>query len=103
MKLKFLSALAIVLAFSITNADAQIRKKAKNQHHRIKQGVKSGEITKAEAVNLRNDQKEIRQDVKEAKLDDGKITKDERKEIKKDQRQASRKIFRKKHNKRDRG
>lgn len=103
MKLKLLSALAIVLAFSITSADAQIKHRAKSQHHRIKQGVKSGELTKAEAKNLRNDQKEIRQEVKEAKKDDGKITRDERKEIKQDQKQASRKIFRKKHNKRDRG
>lgn len=103
MKIKILSALAIVLAFSITNADAQIKQRAKNQHHRIKQGVKSGEITKAEAVNLRNDQKEIRQDVREAKVNDGKITKGERKEIKQEQRQASRKIFRKKHNLKDRG
>ena len=103
MKSKILSALAIVLVLSATSAEAQIKQRAKNQHHRIKQGVRSGEITKAEAVNLRKDQKEIRQDVKEAKLDDGKITKDERKEIKQEQRQTSRKIFRKKHNKRDRG
>lgn len=48
-----------------------------------------------------NDQKEIRQDVKEARAD-GTVTKDERKDIKQDQRQASRKIYRKKHNNRDR-
>ncbi|MFT3681822.1 MAG: hypothetical protein QM791_16235 [Ferruginibacter sp.] len=102
MKSKIFAVLAIIMAVSITDASAQIRKRAKNQHQRIKQGVKSGELTKAEAVNLRNDQKEIRQDVKEAKTDDGKITKDERKEIKQEQRKTSRKIFRKKHNNRDR-
>ena len=103
MKSKIFAALAIIMAVSIGSTDAQIRQRAKNQHQRIKQGVRSGELTKAEAVNLRKDQKEIRQEVKEAKTDDGKITKDERKEIKQDQRQESRKIFRKKHNKRDRG
>ncbi len=103
MKVKLLAALAIILAATTTDATAQIRHRAKHQHQRIKQGVRSGEITRAEAKNLREGQKEIRQDVREAKKDDGKITRDERKEIKQDQRQESRKIFRKKHNRRDRG
>ena len=102
MKAKFLAAIAIVMAISISSTQAQVVKRAHNQHHRIKQGVRSGELTKAEATNLRNGQKEIRQDVKEAKAD-GTVTKGERKEIRQDQKQESRKIFRKKHNKRDRG
>ncbi len=102
MKAKFLTAIAIVLAFSISSANAQIVKRAHNQHQRIRQGVRSGELTKAEATNLRNGQKEIRQDVKEAKAD-GKVTKTERKEIRQDQNQENRKIFRKKHNRRERG
>ena len=102
MKAKFLAAIAIVMAISISSTQAQEVKRAHNQHNRIKQGVRSGELTKAEATNLRNGQKEIRQDVKEAKAD-GTVTKGERKEIRKDQNQESRKIFRKKHNKRDRG
>ena len=101
MKAKFLAAIAIVMAISISSTQAQEVKRAHNQHNRIKQGVRSGELTKAEAANLRNGQKEIRQDVKEAKAD-GNVTKGERKEIRKDQNQESRKIFRKKHNKRDR-
>lgn len=101
MKAKILAAIAIVMAFSISSADAQVVKRAKVQHQRIRQGVRSGELTKAEAINLRNGQKEIRQDVKEAKAD-GTISKDERKDIRQDQNQESRKIFRKKHNRRDR-
>lgn len=92
---------AILMALVINNADAQTVRRARNQHQRIKQGVRSGELTRAEAVNLRTDQKEIRQDVKEAKAD-GVVTPEERKEVRQDQRQASRKIFRKKHNNRDR-
>jgi hypothetical protein len=101
MKMKLLLSVVIVLCFNLGTADAQVVKRAKNQHHRIKQGVKSGELTKAEAANLRTGQKEIRQEVKDAKAD-GVITKDERKEVKKDQRRESRKIFRKKHNERER-
>lgn len=101
MKLKFLLASVILAAFTISNADAQTVKRAKNQHQRIRQGVKSGELTRAEAANVRNDQREIRQDVKEAKAD-GVVTAEEKKEIKQEQRQASRKIYRKKHNARTR-
>ena len=101
MKFKILSVCLIALGLGINNADAQIVKQTRHQHHRIKQGVKSGELTKGEAVNLRNDQKDIRKEVKDAKAD-GTITPSERKEIRKDQKKESRKIFRKKHNKKER-
>lgn len=102
MKAKFVLAAAILLVLNSSSAQAQIVRKAHSQHARIKQGVRSGELTRAEAVNLRNGQKEIRQEVKAAKAD-GVVTTAERKEIKQDQRQESRKIARKKHNRRDRG
>ena len=101
MKATVLAA-AILLGAIFSTADAQtVKQKGKNERHRISQGVKSGELTKAEAKNLAKGQKEIHQDVKEAKAD-GVVTKEEKKEIKQDQRQESRKIYRKKHNKRDR-
>ena len=99
MNTKFLFAAAIICALGISAANAQVKKTAKHQHTRIKQGVKSGELTKSETKNLVRDQKEIRQDVKSAKSD-GIVTGAEKKEIRKDQRQASREIHRKKHNKR---
>lgn len=101
MKSKFLLATAIIFALGIGTTEAQIKKTAHNQNARIKQGVKSGELTKAETKNILNDKKEIRQDVREAKSD-GIVTPGEKKEIRQDQRQTSRKIYRKKHNKRDR-
>jgi uncharacterized membrane protein YebE (DUF533 family) len=102
MKVKLLAAAIVALSLSISSVNAQtIKQKAKNERHRIRQGVKSGELTKAEARNVINDQKEIRQEVKAAKAD-GTVTAAERKDIKQDQRQASRKIYRKKHNNRDR-
>lgn len=100
MKTKFL-AVAIAIGLSIGSADAQIRHRVQNQHHRIRQGVKSGELTKRETRNLVNDQRELHQDVKLAKSD-GKITAGEKKIIKKEENQNSREIYRKKHNKRDR-
>lgn len=101
MKTKFLVVAIITLFAGISDAGAQA-KRAHHQRQRINQGVRSGELTKAEARNLRNDQKEIRQDVKLAKAD-GKATKAERKIIRKERKKESREIFRKKHNNRDRG
>ena len=101
MKIKFVVAAAIIMALSISNTNAQVAPNKPTSNQRIKQGIKSGELTKSETKNLVRDQKEIRQDVKSAKSD-GILTGDEKKEIRKDQRQASREIYRKKHNKRDR-
>ena len=101
MNSKFLLASALICAFGISTANAQVKKTAKHQHAHIMHGVKNHELTKAETKSLAKDQREIRQEVKEARAD-GTITKDERKDIKQDQHEASRKIYRKKHNKRDR-
>lgn len=100
MKAKILFSV-LLLALAVSSADAQTVARQKRQHQRIKQGVKSGELTRAEAVNLRNGQQEIRQEKQEARAD-GVVTPVERKDIRQDQRKESRKIFRKKHNNRDR-
>lgn len=100
MKAKFIiAAIALFFVSTISVSAQTIKKDAVRQHHRIKQGVRSGELTRAEAKNLKQDQKEIHQDIKEAKSD-GVITPDERKDIRKDQRKESREIYRKKHNQR---
>ncbi|MEO5650927.1 MAG: hypothetical protein ABIR03_13530 [Ginsengibacter sp.] len=101
MKTKILLISAIVLGLGISTTNAQIKPREQSQHQRIKQGVKSGELTKAETKNLREDHKELHKDVKMAKAD-GKVTKQERKIIKKEQKKNSHKIFKKKHNKRER-
>lgn len=95
--------LSLIMGMIALNSLAQtIRQTERHQRVRIRQGVRSGELTRAEALNLRNDQREIRQDVRAARADDGRIDRQERREIKQEQQQASRKIFRKKHNLRTR-
>ena len=92
---KMLSAFALLMFLSIgTKAQA-------TQPARIKQGVRSGELTRHETRKLVKQQKNIRQDVREAKSD-GVVTADEKQEIKQEKRQAKRNIYRKKHNNRDR-
>jgi hypothetical protein len=67
------------------------------QKQRVKQGIKSGEITKAEAYKIREERKEVRAKVKEAKADST-VTKEEKKDIKKERKDANKAIVRAKHN-----
>ncbi|MEP6712252.1 MAG: hypothetical protein ABJA37_07550 [Ferruginibacter sp.] len=94
---KIFAALSIMLI----TAGAVNAQTVKNEHHRIRQGVRSGELTRHETKTLVHQQKDIHQDKKEAKAD-GVVTGAEKREIKQDKRQASRSIYRKKHNNRDR-
>ena len=72
-----------------------------NQQKRITQGVASGELKAGEVRKLEQEQKDIQQEKKEARAD-GTVTGEERKEIQKEQNQASRHIYRAKHNNRKR-
>ncbi|MCX5781899.1 MAG: hypothetical protein NT145_04240 [Elusimicrobia bacterium] len=73
-----------------------VSKKQVNQNERIRQGVRSGELTKEEAKELKQDQKEIRKMKQEARSD-GKVTVQERKEIQKKLNQESKEIYQEKH------
>lgn len=81
--------------------DHRVNHRQHNQHERIAQGVKSGELTKDEAKDLRGDQKEIRQEERQFKSD-GKLTKDERQELHQDQNAASKEIYQEKHDEQER-
>ena len=99
MKLKLLAATVIMLALGLNTAEAQTRQRV--QRHRIRQGVRSGELTRAETRNLAIHKRGTRRDIRRAKSD-GVITRRERKELRRDRRHNSRAIYRKKHNRRNR-
>jgi uncharacterized protein HemX len=110
MKILGMAFIAIVLSLGINSATfAQtkdtktpvINKRQNHQKDRIKQGVKSGEMTEKETAKAARDQKEIRQEEREAKAD-GDVTAKERTKIQHKQNQANRKIYRSKHNNKDR-
>jgi hypothetical protein len=102
MKTKLLIT-AITFFGLLSNVAAQqnLNKVNRTNNQRIVQGVKSGELTKAETARLAKNQREITRDIKLAKAD-GIVTKTERTEIKRAQCQQSRNIKRVKHNNRDR-
>jgi hypothetical protein len=74
-----------------------VHERQKLQHQRIKQGIKSGELTKGEAAKLHGEEKAIQAEKRMAKAD-GKVTKAERAKLRKDQNKASRDIYKLKHN-----
>lgn len=73
-----------------------VNKREHQQVKRIKQGVRSGELTKRETRRLKHEQVHIR--AKEARFKaDGKLTKRERVKLHRDLNQSSRHIYRQKH------
>ncbi|MHB8906438.1 MAG: hypothetical protein ACYC6D_09970 [Melioribacteraceae bacterium] len=85
------------MALQAQTVTPKINQTQKQQQVRIKQGVKSGELTPLETRKLEKQQLKIQQAKKVAKSD-GVVTKRERRHILNEQKQASKNIYRKKHN-----
>lgn len=102
-----LSIMAIAISATFATAatagvrDTNVNKHQHHQDRRIAQGVKSGELTRGEAKDLRGDQKDIRQEERAFKSD-GSLTKDERQELHQDQHAASKEIYQEKHDEQER-
>lgn len=79
----------------------KVKERQIKQQKRIKQGVKSGELTKREVVKLEKQQRQVNRTKKRAKAD-GVVTKKERAKIHRKQNKTSKNVFRAKHNNRDR-
>ena len=89
----------VVNAFGQTTPHADRRQK--NQKHRVKTGVKSGEITKREAKSIHHGTKSAKRYEAKAKSD-GKVTWKERARLQHKENKSSRNIYRTKYNKKDR-
>lgn len=101
MKTLLLSVVAALLLLSAGAAEAQtatpgINSRQRQERARIRQGVRSGELNRAEATRLRAREAEISQDRREARAD-GIVTTAERHDMRHDERRASRAIYRQKH------
>ena len=81
-----------------------IGQRRENQQDRIAQGIKSGQLTAGETAKLENQQKGINQQVAaDRAANGGKLTAGEKAQVNKEQNQASKNIYRKKHNARAQG
>jgi hypothetical protein len=78
-------------------ATPKINERQVDQQKRIRQGVRSGELTRKEARHLEAGEAKIQHDKKMAKAD-GKVTKAERNKLRHEQNHESKAIYNKKHN-----
>src|SRR5262245_58361026 len=92
------AATGMVLALGTAAGAGDVTDHMNHQQKRIEKGVESGRLTPKEANRLENQQQNIH-DERARALEDGKITKGERREIRHDQRKADNAIHHKKHNK----
>ncbi len=92
--------MCIGLLFATKGVDAHPhhgKGKQVKQKVRIRNGVRTGQLTRREAARLRTQQATIR-NMKRVARADGRVTPRERMVINRTQRAASRNIYRKKHN-----
>jgi hypothetical protein len=82
-------------------ATPKINERQVDQQKRIRQGVRSGELTRKEPRHLEAGEAKIQHDKMMAKAD-GKVTKAERKKITHEQNRESNAIYNKKHNRQHR-
>ncbi len=76
--------------------DPGVNHRQHQQEQRIKQGVRSGELTRAETRELARERREIRQEEHAYKAD-GKLTPEERKDLHQDLNALNKEIYEQKH------
>lgn len=101
-KMLFLSAL-VFATFAASTSYASVNSRQHEQRERIHQGVRSGELTRAEAQRLREGERQVAQT--EARMrarNNGNLTNRDRARLHVMQDNLSHQIYAKKHNSRDR-
>ena len=77
----------------------KVGKRAENQQDRVAQGVKSGQLTPKETVNLEKKDMAINKEVRtDRKANGGTLTAAEKKQVNTQQNKVSKQIYNKKHN-----
>jgi hypothetical protein len=74
----------------------RITARQREQQRRIRQGTRSGQLTRAEAARLEARERKLQADKLKAKSD-GKVTVAERRKLKREENRDSRAIYRQKH------
>ncbi|HEX7252205.1 MAG TPA: hypothetical protein VF376_04920 [Thermoanaerobaculia bacterium] len=94
--------LASAALFVASSASAdEINQRKENQQDRIGQGVQSGQLTAGETARLETKESALNHEERDMrKLDNGKLTAQDRRTINRQQNRLSRNIYRDKHNKR---
>ena len=92
-----ITAMACGLLIATQASAGVFKKRSKNQKHRIRHGILTGQLTRAEARFLKQEQRRIHR-IKRIYGSDGRLTHKERRRLDKLQNKASSHIYRFKHN-----
>ncbi len=79
-----------------------VNERQRDQQQRIRQGIRSGELTRVEAARLERREAQIRLDEAIARRSGGEFTGRERARIQRELDRSSRDIYRQKHDRQDR-
>ena len=90
-----------IATFAQSTNTPRVDRRERNQHRRIRQGVRSGELNKREARRLRHQERVTHAEEAAAKAD-GKVTKRERRRLNRRENRTSRHIYRQKHDRQKR-
>lgn len=92
--------IALLAAPAFAEQPQHIRKnvnaRERHQDQRMKQGAQSGQLTREEMQQLKQERRTIRQEEK-AYRSDGRLNKEERKDLQQDLNQMSKDIYQEKH------
>jgi len=99
--LTFLLTLSLLLSLT-SFAQSAVNQRQREQQQRIRQGVRSGELTRVEAARLQAEQARIRAAEARARRSGGVFTARERAYIQRELNQSSRHIYRQKNDRQDR-
>lgn len=94
-KITAAAALGIFL-MSTTNGESIYAREVRQQH-RLREGVRRGELTASEVARLRQRSANIRREIHRDRLDDGGLSPAERQKIHRMQYNLDRQIYRQKH------
>ena len=102
IKISFLTAALACLTLPVVAQNAPsgetIRDRQENQENRIKQGVKSGELSPQEAKRLERNHQRINREIRRDRAaNGGKLTPQEKRQITRQQNRESRAIYKEKH------
>jgi hypothetical protein len=101
IKLTFL-AVIISAALPLMGLAQGVNQRQQNQQARIRQGVRSGELTRREAGRLQAQQARIRVNEAYARRSGGEFTTRERARIQRQLNRSSNRVYRQKHDRQDR-
>ena len=97
--MKSLAGAVLIGCVLLGSIPAQVKDRQKVQQGRIKQGVRSGELTKKEAVKIEKKEAKLHQEIKKDRADGPGLTPKERVKIDRKQDKLSREIAKEKHDK----